>query len=660
MKSILSYYEECVIIPENERQTCGSVALNDETECLKNEFCCYDPFVMPHCYIRVSSPIMRIVHIAAKREELRSYLKIQMRETFKILNRSTYPSIDPITNHVKLNALLEAVEIETKYSMDLKYPNCPLNVPMCARVKCGPKGSNNDPNICYTDPRCCYDPSIAMYRDLYGEGFLGGTPVCYYGPTSKKYMELANRVKPWNAFFMKSVVEIFNLVLSPTNLEGICLITTALADSPWRSPVCGWKDINEQECKLKDCCWNSIIKQCRYPDNRVFKGSLDNLDVYPELKADDINESICSPIINRYPESAYILNTYKRLPCDRLNLAYRIFGISRHYQCPIYSCCKDISFEADMIEFLHVQNKNFSLNLPDFKSISSGGINSAAYSLQQKTGFFQRGKFCPYYFKQNDYLPDLTDKLSGCCEFHSCYIIKKIKKETLKPDLLMTLIMKQKEADLNKISKNEELPMFSMEDLENIAETSFENYENFDYDIRENTSWGQWSDWSTCSHTCGKGLRTKQRYCLGELTEWTLSSESCGDEHSLVKEQCFLKECSHHSWTTWSQWSRCQASITNSTQKRFRKCQTVDGLDIQPMKCSGGNSKEFKKCEEFSCITWTSWSELEKCNASCYQAGTQKRIRKCISEFHSNQIFFSNAVEETKCLKKEKDCSDAT
>ena len=41
---------------------------------------------------------MRIVHIAAKREELRSYLKIQMRETFKILNRSTYPSIDPITN----------------------------------------------------------------------------------------------------------------------------------------------------------------------------------------------------------------------------------------------------------------------------------------------------------------------------------------------------------------------------------------------------------------------------------------------------------------------------------------------------------------------------------------------------------------------------------
>lgn len=50
---ILSYYEECVIIPENERQTCGSVALNDETECLKNEFCCYDPFVMPHCYIRV-------------------------------------------------------------------------------------------------------------------------------------------------------------------------------------------------------------------------------------------------------------------------------------------------------------------------------------------------------------------------------------------------------------------------------------------------------------------------------------------------------------------------------------------------------------------------------------------------------------------------------
>ena len=53
-----------------------------------------------------------------------------------------------------------------------------------------------------------------------------------------------------------------------------------------------------------------------------------------------------------------------------------------------------------------------------------------------------------------------------------------------------------------------------------------------------------WSEWSDCSVTCGKGMRTRQRMLksLAELGD-------CNEELEQV-EKCMLPEC-RKSWRSW-------------------------------------------------------------------------------------------------------------
>ncbi|KOC59161.1 Semaphorin-5B [Habropoda laboriosa] len=73
--------------------------------------------------------------------------------------------------------------------------------------------------------------------------------------------------------------------------------------------------------------------------------------------------------------------------------------------------------------------------------------------------------------------------------------------------------------------------------------------------------WSCWTDWSECSASCGIGVRTRTRECLGP--------ESC-EGPRLVRETCEMPSCeSLQGWDSWSRWTSCD---DDHQQHRKRQC----------------------------------------------------------------------------------------
>ena len=190
--------------------------------------------------------------------------------------------------------------------------------------------------------------------------------------------------------------------------------------------------------------------------------------------------------------------------------------------------------------------------------------------------------------------------------------------------------------------------------------------------------WDNWTDWSTCSISCGTGLKKRARNCLhgtwgqagceGDqneevecnsepcpfLTKWAESecTASCGGGkiarsrscvhyvpgvHECVGEtidfiDCNEQTCPH--WGDWGQFASCSKSCGGGTTKRVRKCQ--DGLEGQ-LGCEEGQGEEISACNVDTCPFWIQWLEWESCSRSCSKGaerGQKKRSRLCI---HGNQ-----------------------
>lgn len=80
-----------------------------------------------------------------------------------------------------------------------------------------------------------------------------------------------------------------------------------------------------------------------------------------------------------------------------------------------------------------------------------------------------------------------------------------------------------------------------------------------------NPYWSKWSKWSQCSKTCDTGFRKKHRFCHKMQSNPNAGGNCVGNDVEFVK--CRKQLC------PWSEWSSCSATCGPGQMYRYRDCE---------------------------------------------------------------------------------------
>ncbi|KAJ8289404.1 hypothetical protein GJAV_G00000930 [Gymnothorax javanicus] len=136
--------------------------------------------------------------------------------------------------------------------------------------------------------------------------------------------------------------------------------------------------------------------------------------------------------------------------------------------------------------------------------------------------------------------------------------------------------------------------------------------------------WEEWSPWSLCSVTCGRGSRTRTRSCVAPLH----GGKTCGGPE-LQTKLCNIAVCPvEGQWLDWSFWSRCSVScgVGYSTGGGG-----AGGLCRAGQSAGGNTPKPARAAARAAGVrggNWGSWNAWGSCSKTC-DSGWQRRLRMC-------------------------------
>jgi len=140
-----------------------------------------------------------------------------------------------------------------------------------------------------------------------------------------------------------------------------------------------------------------------------------------------------------------------------------------------------------------------------------------------------------------------------------------------------------------------------------------------------NCVWSDWTEWSACAATCRSSDVMTQSTRV-KLVEEKFGGQPCSGE-SYRKQQCVLKACPVDcEYSTWSDWSTCSTTCGGGSSERERT--TVVPAKDGGQECSGA-TRDVLPCAPVACPVdcklrdWTPWSE---CSKPCGQ-GNSSRFR---------------------------------
>ncbi|XP_060579784.1 coadhesin-like [Ruditapes philippinarum] len=108
--------------------------------------------------------------------------------------------------------------------------------------------------------------------------------------------------------------------------------------------------------------------------------------------------------------------------------------------------------------------------------------------------------------------------------------------------------------------------------------------------------WTKWSSWDACSVTCGVGIERRHRNCSNPIPD--RNGLPCfGD--TLDDRICLPGPCANGGWTDWGQWSTCSVTCGDGLKSRSRTC-TNPSPSPQGKYCDG-DSLEVVSCRKSSC-----------------------------------------------------------
>ncbi|XP_034040638.1 adhesion G protein-coupled receptor B3 isoform X11 [Thalassophryne amazonica] len=155
--------------------------------------------------------------------------------------------------------------------------------------------------------------------------------------------------------------------------------------------------------------------------------------------------------------------------------------------------------------------------------------------------------------------------------------------------------------------------------------------------------WEEWSPWSLCSFTCGRGHRTRTRMCAPPQH----GGRACDGPETQTK-LCNIALCPvDGQWQEWSSWSDCSVTCANGTQQRTRQCSAAahGGSECR------GHWAESRECHNPDCTAngqWNPWGPWSGCSKSC-DGGWQRRARVCQGVAVTGQQCEGTGEEVRKC-----------
>ncbi|XP_060537689.1 adhesion G protein-coupled receptor B1-like, partial [Pantherophis guttatus] len=159
-------------------------------------------------------------------------------------------------------------------------------------------------------------------------------------------------------------------------------------------------------------------------------------------------------------------------------------------------------------------------------------------------------------------------------------------------------------------------------------------------------TWDEWSPWSLCSSTCGRGYRDRTRICKPPQ----FGGSPCEGPEKQTKF-CNIALCPvDGNWNAWSSWSSCSTSCSNGTQQRTREC---NGPSYGGAECQGP-WVESRDCFLRQCPVdgkWQVWGPWGSCTATC-GGGTQKRDRVCYGPFFGGEPCQGPKEEFKQCNER--------
>uniref|UniRef100_A0A672L776 Adhesion G protein-coupled receptor B1 n=1 Tax=Sinocyclocheilus grahami TaxID=75366 RepID=A0A672L776_SINGR len=159
-------------------------------------------------------------------------------------------------------------------------------------------------------------------------------------------------------------------------------------------------------------------------------------------------------------------------------------------------------------------------------------------------------------------------------------------------------------------------------------------------------SWDEWTPWSLCSSTCGRGYRDRTRSCK----QPQFGGNPCDGPEKQTKF-CNIAVCPVDGvWNEWSSWSYCSSSCSNGTMQRTRECNgpSYGGLECQ------GEWRQTRDCFLRECPVdgqWQLWSSWAGCTKTC-GGGSQQRQRVCYGPFFGGEPCPGDREEVRRCNEK--------